>query len=61
MDDPAVSTGRLVETFGTTPAIDGVDLEIPPGGVHGFLGPNGRGKTTTIRVLRSCDRTPDAP
>ena len=32
-------------------AVDGLDLLVEPGGVHGFLGPNGSGKTTTIRML----------
>ena len=32
-------------------AVDGLDLVVPHGGVHGFLGPNGSGKTTTIRML----------
>jgi ABC-2 type transport system ATP-binding protein len=36
---------------GTTVAVDGLDLEVPEGGVFGFLGPNGAGKTTTIRCL----------
>ena len=36
---------------GSTTAIDGLDLEVPEGGVFGFLGPNGAGKTTTIRCL----------
>ena len=35
----------------TTVAVDGLDLEVPEGGVFGFLGPNGAGKTTTIRCL----------
>ena len=34
-----------------TVAVDGLDLEVPEGGVFGFLGPNGAGKTTTIRCL----------
>ena len=34
-----------------TIAVDGLDLAVPSGGVHGFLGPNGSGKTTTIRML----------
>lgn len=36
---------------GTTVALDGLDLVVPEGGVYGFLGPNGSGKTTTIRCL----------
>jgi ABC-2 type transport system ATP-binding protein len=41
----------LVKTFGATRALDGLDLSVDAGEVHGFLGPNGSGKTTTIRVL----------
>ena len=33
------------------PALDGLDLVVESGGVHGFLGPNGSGKTTTLRIL----------
>ncbi|MCU0283414.1 MAG: ABC transporter ATP-binding protein [Candidatus Nanopelagicales bacterium] len=36
---------------GRTVAVDGLSLTVPRGGVHGFLGPNGSGKTTTIRIL----------
>ncbi len=36
---------------GAIVAVDGLDLAVPAGGVHGFLGPNGSGKTTTIRML----------
>jgi ABC-type multidrug transport system ATPase subunit len=36
---------------GKRAAVDGLDLRVPVGGVHGFLGPNGSGKTTTIRML----------
>jgi len=36
---------------GRTTAVDGLDLSVPEGGVFGFLGPNGSGKTTTIRCL----------
>jgi ABC-type multidrug transport system ATPase subunit len=36
---------------GTTVAVDGLDLAVPAGGVYGFLGPNGSGKTTTIRCV----------
>jgi ABC-2 type transport system ATP-binding protein len=41
----------LVKTFGTTRALDGLDLDVARGEVHAFLGPNGAGKSTTIRVL----------
>lgn len=47
---PIQITG-LVKTFGTTRALDGLDLQVAPGEVHGFLGPNGAGKSTAIRVL----------
>jgi ABC-2 type transport system ATP-binding protein len=46
-----VSVSGLVKTFGPTRALDGLDLTVEAGEVHGFLGPNGSGKTTTIRVL----------
>ena len=49
----------LVKTFGSTVALDGLDLEVRQGEVHGFLGPNGSGKSTTIRVLLGLLR-PDA-
>jgi polyether ionophore transport system ATP-binding protein len=47
----AISTSGLVKSFGSTRALDGLDLSVATGEVHGFLGPNGAGKTTTIRVL----------
>jgi ABC-2 type transport system ATP-binding protein len=47
----AISISGLVKTFGTTTALDGLDLVVEPGEVHGFLGPNGAGKTTAIRIL----------
>ncbi len=47
----AVRAEALVKTFGSTRALDGVDLEIPTGTVLGLLGPNGAGKTTTVRIL----------
>ena len=42
---------QLVKRFGSTVALDGLDLEVKQGEVHGFLGPNGSGKSTTIRIL----------
>ena len=47
----AISVSGLVKTFGATRALDGLALSVETGEVHGFLGPNGSGKTTTIRVL----------
>jgi predicted ABC-type transport system involved in lysophospholipase L1 biosynthesis ATPase subunit len=47
----AIETSGLVKTFGSTRALDGLDLTVASGEVHGFLGPNGSGKTTTIRML----------
>lgn len=48
---PVIEARGLVKTFGSTRALDDVNLSVEPGEVHGFLGPNGAGKTTTIRVL----------
>ena len=47
----AITARGLVKNFGATRALDGLDLEVKTGEVHGFLGPNGSGKTTTIRIL----------
>ncbi|MFD1814028.1 ATP-binding cassette domain-containing protein [Rhodococcus gannanensis] len=49
--DLAIDTHGLVKRFGSTVAVNGVDLSVPRGGVYGVLGPNGAGKTTTIRML----------
>jgi ABC-2 type transport system ATP-binding protein len=49
--DLAIETAGLAKSFGGTAAVDGIDLRVPVGSVFGFLGPNGSGKTTTIRVL----------
>ena len=47
----AIEVQGLVKAYGTTRALDGLDLTVAEGEVHGFLGPNGAGKTTTLRVL----------
>jgi ABC-type multidrug transport system ATPase subunit len=51
----ALRTAGLHKTYPRrrvpTPAVDRLDLNVPSGGVHGFLGPNGSGKTTTIRMV----------
>jgi len=53
--DYAVEAYNLRKVYrtrrGRHAAVDGLDLRVPLGGVHGFLGPNGSGKTTTIRML----------
>jgi ABC-2 type transport system ATP-binding protein len=55
--ETAISVTGLVKSFGRTRALDGLDLTVTSGEVHGFLGPNGSGKTTTIRVLLGLLRT----
>ncbi len=47
----AIEVTGLVKDFGRTRALDGLDLTVEVGEVHGFLGPNGSGKTTTLRIL----------
>jgi ABC-2 type transport system ATP-binding protein len=47
----ALEASGLVKRFGTTRAVDGIDLAMPRGGVFGLLGPNGAGKTTAIRIF----------
>jgi oleandomycin transport system ATP-binding protein len=47
----AIQAEGLVKSFGATRALDGVDLTVPAGTVLGLLGPNGSGKTTTVRIL----------
>ena len=51
MSDTAVESSGLTKRFGRQVAVDAVDLSVPRGAVYGFLGPNGSGKTTTIRML----------
>jgi ABC-2 type transport system ATP-binding protein len=55
MTELAISTRGLRKTYrtrrGRHVAVQGLDLDVPMGGVHGFLGPNGSGKTTSIRML----------
>ncbi len=50
MTDAIVAEG-LRKRYGDKDALDGLDLRVAPGSVHGVLGPNGAGKTTLVRVL----------
>jgi ABC-2 type transport system ATP-binding protein len=47
----AIEVAGLRKSYGRTMALDGLTLTVTTGEVHGFLGPNGSGKTTTIRIL----------
>jgi ABC-2 type transport system ATP-binding protein len=49
--EPAIESAGLTKRFGGQVAVNSVDLAVPRGSVYGFLGPNGSGKTTTIRML----------
>ena len=46
-----IDVRAVVKHFGSTVALDGLDLQVDAGEVHAFLGPNGAGKTTTLRIL----------
>ena len=57
--DLAVATRGLVKSYGRHPALTGLDMSVPYGRVYGFLGPNGSGKTTALRLMTGLLR-PDA-
>ncbi|NHN43209.1 ABC transporter ATP-binding protein [Halorubellus sp. JP-L1] len=52
----AIETRSLAKTYGDVDAVTDLDLAIPSGVVYGFLGPNGSGKTTTMRMLTTLTR-----
>src|SRR5271166_1236478 len=52
----AIHTAGLSKRYGDTLALDALDLRVEPGEVYGYLGPNGSGKTTTIRLLLGLHR-----
>ena len=52
----AIRTEGLTKRYGSTLALDSLDLTVEPGEVYGYLGPNGAGKTTTIRLLLGLHR-----
>jgi ABC-2 type transport system ATP-binding protein len=49
--EPAVDAVSLRKCYGSTPVLDGMSLSVPRGSVFALLGPNGSGKTTTVRIL----------
>ncbi|WP_099332444.1 ATP-binding cassette domain-containing protein [Actinomyces minihominis] len=49
--NPVIHTSALTKNFGTTRALDGLDLEVRQGEVLGLLGPNGASKSATLRIL----------
>ena len=51
MNDCAVETESPVKTFGAFTAVDDVTLRVAKGEIFGFLGPDGAGKTTTLRLM----------
>jgi ABC-2 type transport system ATP-binding protein len=52
MDTPlAVRARRITKSFGDVVALDGVELDVAPGRIHGLVGPNGAGKTTLLGLL----------
>ena len=50
-DELVIDVRGLTKTFGDVRAVDNFDLRVPRGAIYGFLGPNGSGKTTTIRMV----------
>ncbi|WP_291843916.1 ABC transporter ATP-binding protein [Maricaulis sp.] len=51
IDALAIDVHGLSKSFGGTRVVDGFDMAVPSGKIYGFLGPNGSGKTTTIRMM----------
>lgn len=49
--EPAIAVRGLTKVFGDRKVVDDFDITVPRGAIYGFLGPNGSGKTTTIRML----------
>ena len=59
MEAPALEVDGLGKTFGSVRAVDDLSFRVEPGRVTGFLGPNGSGKTTTLRMLLGLVRPTD--
>ena len=49
----AISLAGVTKSFGSTIAVDSLDLTVATGALYGFIGPNGAGKTTTLRMIMS--------
>ena len=58
-EEPVIDVHGLTKSFGERVVVDHFDIRVPKGAIYGFLGPNGSGKTTTIRMLCGL-LTPDA-
>ena len=48
---PAIAIRDVTKQFGNVTAVDALSLDVPDGSIYGFIGPNGSGKTTTIRMI----------
>ncbi|HBO49399.1 MAG TPA: multidrug ABC transporter ATP-binding protein, partial [Alphaproteobacteria bacterium] len=51
MEELAINVRHLLKKFGNRVVVNNIDIAVPKGKIYGFLGPNGSGKTTTIRML----------
>jgi ABC-2 type transport system ATP-binding protein len=51
MDDPAIVLRQVTKSYDAVRAVDDLSLEVPRGSIYGFIGPNGSGKTTTLRMI----------
>lgn len=51
MTENVIDVAGLTKKFGAKTVVDGFDMKVPKGSIYGFLGPNGSGKTTTIRMM----------
>src|ERR1043165_2780249 len=49
--DCAIEIRNATKRFGSTTAVEDLTLDVPAGSIYGFIGPNGSGKTTTIRMI----------
>jgi ABC-type multidrug transport system ATPase subunit len=56
MSEFAITVGGLTKMYGSILAVDGLNLNVPRGSIYGFLGRNGAGKTSTIKMLLGLTR-----